>query len=582
VNTTGNTVSERYSYGYDALNRITSATDNTGHYNLVGILYDKNGNIGSLERKGHTAVDGTGQVTSFAGSMDDLDYGYFNGGASNRLYKVRDDGSDGYGFKDGTGDTQDYWYDANGNLTRDLNKGIGTASTDGIEYNHLNLPTKIEMGSGDISYVYDAAGTKIQKTVSTGSSVTDYAGNYIYQGGTLQFFGQPEGYVTPDGQGGYDYVYQYKDHLGNIRLSYVDDGNGGLEIVEENNYYPFGLKHKGYNDVPMSSLGNDVAQKWKFGGVELDETTGLYEMGFRQYDAAIGRFTAIDPVTHFNQSTYTAFDNNPVYYADPSGTTTVSSIQEAWDATPENGSSTWNSNGEGGFCDDCLQEGQRRTEMVPHINALDGMESYTYENQIYHSGGVGGLGKGWTTEDKYFEAFRTTIRSIGQGQASIEILGTYNFTDDVLLAMVGWASQAYDYYGGQVPKESGAITPLSFLDFMPAKLGVRALTLRNLGKMSFWSGRGTEAAARRAGFMVLGQTRAGKNMIKLTAGMNRSQSGPFWDRLSGALARSYKPGSTANVHITRSAAKNASSTWNRIERPILEANNVKIKYNWVD
>ncbi|MBW8201954.1 hypothetical protein K1F36_19185, partial [Muricauda sp. W52] len=112
-------------------------------------------------------------------------------------------------------------------------------------------------------------------TVSTGSSVTDYAGNFVYQDNVLQFFGQSEGYVTPDGMNGYDYVYQYKDHLGNIRLSYVEDGNGGLEIVEENNYYPFGLKHKGYNDNGISPLGNDVAQKWKFLGVERQEEFGL-------------------------------------------------------------------------------------------------------------------------------------------------------------------------------------------------------------------------------------------------------------------------------------------------------------------
>ncbi len=42
-------------------------------------------------------------------------------------------------------------------------------------------------------------------------------------------------------------------------------------------------------------------------------------MPLRQYDPAIARFTAIDPVTHYYQSTYTAFDDNPVYYADPSG-----------------------------------------------------------------------------------------------------------------------------------------------------------------------------------------------------------------------------------------------------------------------
>jgi hypothetical protein len=42
-------------------------------------------------------------------------------------------------------------------------------------------------------------------------------------------------------------------------------------------------------------------------------------MDVRQYDPTIARFTGIDPVTHHSMSTYTAFDNNPVYWADPSG-----------------------------------------------------------------------------------------------------------------------------------------------------------------------------------------------------------------------------------------------------------------------
>ncbi|SNY94785.1 hypothetical protein [Flagellimonas pacifica] len=127
-------------------------------------------------------------------------------------------------------------------MTSYRNKGI-TA----ITYNHLNLPTKVSTGGGTISYIYDATGVKLRKTVSTGSD-TEYAGNYIYQNGELQFFNTPEGYTTPDGNGGYDYIYQYKDHLGNVRLSYMDD-NGTLEIVEESNYYPFGLEHKGCNNV---------------------------------------------------------------------------------------------------------------------------------------------------------------------------------------------------------------------------------------------------------------------------------------------------------------------------------------------
>ena len=84
--------------------------------------------------------------------------------------------------------------------------------------------------------------------------------------------------------------------------------------------YPFGLKHKGYNNV-VSSNGNSTAQKFGYNGVELEESLGLnlYEMDVRSYDPAIARFTSIDPVTHHSMSTYTAFDNNPIYWADPSG-----------------------------------------------------------------------------------------------------------------------------------------------------------------------------------------------------------------------------------------------------------------------
>ena len=49
---------------------------------------------------------------------------------------------------------------------------------------------------------------------------------------------------------------------------------GELEIVEESNYYPFGLKHKGYNNI-VSASGNSTAQKYKFGGKEYQEELGL-------------------------------------------------------------------------------------------------------------------------------------------------------------------------------------------------------------------------------------------------------------------------------------------------------------------
>ena len=317
-----------YKYTYDPLNRIKTAIDNSAdqRYSLTGVVYDKNGNITSLVRKGHTALDGNGLVTAY-GTMDNLKYYYDSG---NKLMKVTDIASiDQYGFKDDAVNTavdnsDDYNYDVNGNMIKDENKGIT-----GITYNYLNLPATVTINGQNISYIYDALGVKLQKSVN--GTITSYAGNYIYEKvGTgldvLQFFNTPEGYVSPNGSS-WDYIYRYKDHLGNIRLSYTDanQNNGNpvsLQIIEENNYYPFGLKQKGYNIGGATSLGNNVAQRFKFNGQEFDDSFGnfnMYEMDMRQYDPAISRWTSIDPVTHHSMSTYTAFDNNPVFWADPSG-----------------------------------------------------------------------------------------------------------------------------------------------------------------------------------------------------------------------------------------------------------------------
>ena len=52
-------------------------------------------------------------------------------------------------------------------------------------------------------------------------------------------------------------------------------------------------------------------------------------MDLRQYDPAIARWTSIDPKTHFEYSTYSAFDNNPVFYSDPSGADSQS-FEDYW------------------------------------------------------------------------------------------------------------------------------------------------------------------------------------------------------------------------------------------------------------
>ncbi|SHM97300.1 RHS repeat-associated core domain-containing protein [Flavobacterium chilense] len=138
---------------------------------------------------------------------------------------------------------------------------------------------------------------------------------YQYENGILKFFPTTEGYIEPSA-GSYKYVYQYKDHLGNVRLSY--DKN--LVIQEENNYYPFELKQEGYNTVKNSTSD---ALKYKYNGKELQDELGLnvYDYGARNYDPTIGRWMNVDPLAEKSRrfSPYTYALNNSIRFIDPDG-----------------------------------------------------------------------------------------------------------------------------------------------------------------------------------------------------------------------------------------------------------------------
>ncbi|NLN33510.1 MAG: type IV secretion protein Rhs, partial [Flavobacteriaceae bacterium] len=128
----------------------------------------------------------------------------------------------------------------NGNMIKDRNKGISN-----IRYNHLNLPTQIEFEgtNNKITYLYNSVGQKLKKTVvySDSIKIVDYLDGFQYAGNILQFFPHAEGYVkvTPidrlNTNYAFNYVFNYTDHLGNVRLSYSKDPRTNqLKILEEN------------------------------------------------------------------------------------------------------------------------------------------------------------------------------------------------------------------------------------------------------------------------------------------------------------------------------------------------------------
>jgi len=124
----------------------------------------------------------------------------------------------------------------------------------------------------------------------------------------LQFF--------PTAEGFYDYqknlyIYQYKDHLGNTRLSYAKNPTtGSVEVQDQNDYYPFGMNHL---KTGVAYFGTGTWNNYKYQGQELQET-GWYSFKWRNYMPDVGRFFNIDPLSekYAYQSHYNFSENRVI------------------------------------------------------------------------------------------------------------------------------------------------------------------------------------------------------------------------------------------------------------------------------
>lgn len=314
---------KRYSYIYDAMGRLTSAFYSepnasvpfNNYYNEV-LSYDLNGNATGLKRNRFLQNFG-------AQLIDNLAYTY----TGNRLDTVVDSSGNYIGYPDTSGTP--ITYDENANMKSHVDKNILQ-----LDYNFLNLPTYIKFNNfvttraGNIyentKYVYRSDGVKLSKAYNYFSGrnnantldITNYLDGFQYnvpQGSTLA--GAMELKFVPTEEGYYDFVqnkyfYQYKDQVGNVRLTYYKDALGNAVVDRATDFYPFGLEFPGELNTFNSLSPNYL---YAFQNQEKQQETGWHSFKWRNYDPSFARFFNIDVLAedYDYQSPY-AFSENKV------------------------------------------------------------------------------------------------------------------------------------------------------------------------------------------------------------------------------------------------------------------------------
>ncbi|MDV0446472.1 hypothetical protein MsAg5_03110 [Methanosarcinaceae archaeon Ag5] len=261
-----NVVGETQQFGYDDLDRLTTAGSETYSQQFV---YNPLGSI-----LGHK--NGT-DITLFE---------YGNGAGIHAPTKVGD---------------SNLLYDSNGNLVED--------ETFVYVYNDANHLKEVVKKSEDrviAEFFYDESGNRVKK-IEEGIVSYYVTDDYEIEDNeeVVYYFADGRRVAKESSEGRFWYL---DDHLGST--SVMIDENG--ELVERTLYYPFGSHREG------------GTEKYSFTGKEFDSEIGLYYYGARYYNPETFVFTQADSIIPdvYNPQALNRYSyclNNPLKYEDPDG-----------------------------------------------------------------------------------------------------------------------------------------------------------------------------------------------------------------------------------------------------------------------
>jgi RHS repeat-associated protein len=306
------------SFGYDKSGRTTSLNAATsGGTTLVKETYSYTSSSGSDTALIHTQTDTAWDTTTYgydavdrvtsAGTTSSSgssvsSYGYGYDGAGNMTSATVNGTTTSYSYNAASELTsQGASYDGAGNLT-------GGAGFSSLAYNAAGQTTTVTPSGGSaasLSYtdnsqnqLFQAGGTTLDQNALGIASTTDSYGN------TTGYLYDPEGHLLAEHTGSGSTYYYLLGNLGSVLG--LTDSSGNL--VNSYTYDPYGQQ-----TTTQSSAPNLFGYA---GGLQVPGT-GLIHFGARYYNPALGQWTQLDPTGQSPGYTYAA--DNPVNYVDLTG-----------------------------------------------------------------------------------------------------------------------------------------------------------------------------------------------------------------------------------------------------------------------
>lgn len=307
-------------YGYDRNNNIKSILNKKQDGNLISNLsyeYDNNGNIISETRNNQT----TSYVYDDANRLINVNYpdkteSFKYDLAHNRVSRILSGSETTYSYDDNNrliksslnGINTNYKYDKNGNLLKEYRQNNQTISHKYDSHNKLVETTSIDgIWQGN---VYNAIGERIA-TLQNGHRedyVTDRGSIILQTNANNEEVARYIRGFNLSAQKNSEGVLSY--YLHNAHGDVVDIVDNTGQVLNNYNYDAFGN---------ITSQVEEINNKFKYAGEQLDNITGLYYLRARYYNPQIGRFTQEDTYRGDGLNLYVYVSNNPINYVDPTG-----------------------------------------------------------------------------------------------------------------------------------------------------------------------------------------------------------------------------------------------------------------------